>query len=66
MSAQGAVLAAASGMLAAARLNHALTAELATSGGLPETYGEEKAKFILSVARRPTPDRRSREDTFLG
>ena len=34
-SAQGAVLAAASGNLAAARLNHALTAELATSGGLP-------------------------------
>lgn len=32
---QGAVLAAASGFLAAARLNHALTADLATSGGLP-------------------------------
>jgi thioredoxin reductase len=35
MSAQGAMLAAASGMLAAARLNQALTAEPATSGGLP-------------------------------
>ena len=34
MPAQGAILAAASGNLAAARLNHALTAELATSGGL--------------------------------
>ena len=33
--AQGAMFAAASGGLAAARLNHALTAELATSGGLP-------------------------------
>lgn len=35
MRPQGAILAAASGMLAAARLNQALTAELATSGGLP-------------------------------
>jgi thioredoxin reductase len=35
MRAQGAILAAASGFLAAARLNHALTAELATSGSLP-------------------------------
>ena len=34
-SAQGAILAAASGILAAARLNHALTADLATSGSLP-------------------------------
>lgn len=34
MAAQGAVLAAASGFLAAARLNQVLTAELATSGGL--------------------------------
>jgi thioredoxin reductase len=33
--AQQALLAAASGSLAAARLNHALTADLATSGGLP-------------------------------
>jgi thioredoxin reductase len=35
-SAQGALFAAASGSLAAARLNHALTADLATSGGLPQ------------------------------
>ena len=35
MRAQQALLAAASGNLAAARLNHALTADLATSGGLP-------------------------------
>ena len=32
---QGAILAAASGVLAAARLNHALTVELALSGDLP-------------------------------
>jgi thioredoxin reductase len=32
---QGALFAAASGSLAAGRLNHGLTAELATSGGLP-------------------------------
>jgi thioredoxin reductase len=32
---QGAILAAASGMLAAARLNHALTIDLATTGVLP-------------------------------
>jgi thioredoxin reductase len=35
MEAQGALLAAASGLQAAARLNHALTLELATSGALP-------------------------------
>jgi thioredoxin reductase len=35
LPAQGAILAAASGMLAAARLNHGLTSDLATSGGLP-------------------------------
>jgi thioredoxin reductase len=35
MEAQGALLAAASGMQAAARLNHALTLELATAGALP-------------------------------
>jgi hypothetical protein len=33
--AQSAILAAASGMAAAARLNHGLTVELAMSGGLP-------------------------------
>jgi thioredoxin reductase len=32
---QGAILAAASGMRAAALLNHALTVELATTGALP-------------------------------
>jgi thioredoxin reductase len=35
MEAQGALLAAASGMQAAARLNHALTLELAAAGALP-------------------------------
>jgi thioredoxin reductase len=35
MEAQGALLAAASGLQAAARLNHALTLELAASGALP-------------------------------
>jgi thioredoxin reductase len=35
MRAQQALLAAASGNLAAARLNHALTADLAACGGLP-------------------------------
>jgi thioredoxin reductase len=34
-SVQSAVLAAASGVMAAARINHELTAELATSGALP-------------------------------
>jgi hypothetical protein len=34
MEAQGALLAAASGLLAAARLNHALTLELAAAGAL--------------------------------
>lgn len=36
MEAQGAVLAAASGVQAAARLNHALTLEMAASGTLPD------------------------------
>lgn len=35
MEAQGALLAAASGLQAAARLNHALTLEMATTGTLP-------------------------------
>ena len=35
MEAQGAILAAASGVQAAARLNHALTLEMAKSGALP-------------------------------
>ena len=35
MEAQGALLAAASGLQAAARLNHALTVEMATTGALP-------------------------------
>jgi thioredoxin reductase len=35
MEAQGALLAAASGLQAAARLNHALTLEMATTGALP-------------------------------